>query len=329
MQPQKIEITYKTIVFTVAFLLCLALIWSIREILILLFICFIIMLALNPTVTKLEKYKIPRVLAILLIYIFVIAFFGIALAGIIPILINQTSELLKILPSSLENLQLWGFTAVDFSSQFKILETIPADIAQTVISIFSNIFSGFVILVVTFYLLIERKNLKQYSAKFIGLKNQKIVSDTFDHLELRLGSWVKGELLLMTVIGVLSYIGFLFLGLPYALPLALIAAILEIVPNIGPIISTTLAILVGLTVSPLTAMFAGIWGIAIQQIENNFIVPKIMKQAVGLNPIITILTIATGAKLGGVGGALLAVPVYLTLETIFHVLIENRRLTRN
>jgi predicted PurR-regulated permease PerM len=129
----------------------------------------------------------------------------------------------------------------------------------------------------------------------------------------------------MTSIGLLSYFGYLVLGLSYAIPLALIAGLLEIVPNIGPIIATTLAALVGLTISPLTALFAIIWGIVIQQAENNIIVPKVMKATVGLNPIITILTIATGAQLGGVGGALLAVPIYLTLETIISTLYNNKK----
>lgn len=324
MTIQKVELSYKTVVFTVAFILGLALLWSVRDILILLFICFVFMEAINPTITRMEKVHIPRPLAIIIVYILVIGIFGVALAGMVPILVNETSELIRVLPGTLENFQFFGFTAVDLSSQFKILESIPGDIAKTIFSLFSNLFSGFVILVITFYLLLERRHLNKYSLQVSGSKGQAIIVKIFNQLEDRLGSWVNGQIVLMVIVGLLSYIGYLVIGLPYALPLALIAGLLEIVPNIGPIISTALAGLIGFTVSPLLAVLAIVWGIAIQQAENNFIVPKIMKETVGLNPVVTILTIATGAKLGGVGGALLAVPIFLTIETIVRVLINKK-----
>ena len=325
MKPQRVEISYKTIVFTTLFILGLGLLWLIKDILALLFVCLIIMEALNPTIVRFEKAKFPRPVAIILVYIMVISVFGFALAGLVPLLVNQTSELLRILPNTLQGVQVFGLSAIDLSSQFKLLESIPSEIAKTVVALFSNIFSGFVILVITFYLLIERQHLSTHSSKITGTNGQHLIANVFDQLESRLGSWVNGEIILMTAIGLLSYLGYQILGLSYAIPLALIAGLLEIVPNIGPIIATALAALVGLTISPLTAVFTIVWGIVIQQIENNFLVPKIMKEAVGLNPVITILTIATGAKLGGVGGALLAVPIYLTIETIATALWKNKK----
>jgi len=326
MKPQRVEISYKTIVFTVLFLLGLFVLWSIRDILILLFICFVSMEALNPTVTKLEKYKIPRPAAIILIYVIVIAVFVVTIAGIVPILIDQTSELIRVLPSAIQNVNLYGLTAIDLSSQLKILESIPAQVTSLVISTVSNLFSGFVVLVITFYLLLERQYLDKHSRRISSdTKTHTLIAETLTRLEKRLGNWVNGELILMTVIGLMAYLGYLILGLPYAVPLAIMAGMLEIVPNIGPIITTVLAAAVGLTVSPLTALFTVLWGIVIHQSENNFITPKIMKETVGINPIITILTIATGAKLAGIGGALLAVPIYLTIETILTVLWSHKK----
>lgn len=325
MKPQRIEISSKTIVFTVAFLLSLVLLWNIRDIIILLFISLLFMEVLNPAVNSLDKLKVPRMLSIFIVYFLVIMIFSIALAGIIPALVIETSDLVKTLPATISNLNIFGFTAVDISSQFKILETLPADIAWTIVSFFSNLFTGFLIFVVTFYLLLERKNLDKYSAYTFNNRGQKIISEIFDTIEHRLAGWVNGELILMTVIGLLSYAGYLVIGLNYALPLAIIAAMLEIVPTVGPIVATVVAALIGWTISPLTALLAVIWGIVVQQLENNFIVPKIMSTTVGLHPIITILTITTGAKLGGVGGALLAVPIFIILETIVRVLIAHKK----
>ncbi|MBI2464910.1 AI-2E family transporter [Candidatus Shapirobacteria bacterium] len=327
MKPQKIEITYKTIIFTITFVLGLWLIWYIRDILTLVFLSLMFMEVLNPSVTAIEKYRVPRFVSILLIYSVVLTFIGFTLAWIIPILVTETSGLLRALPSILDNIQLMGFSAVDLSSQFTFLESVPTNVARTIIAFFSNLVNGLLVIVMTFYLLLERPHLDNHVARIFGAKAQKLINEIFIQLERRLASWVNGELILMTSIGILSYLGYLSLGLNYALPLALIAGLLEVVPTAGPILATVLAALVGLTSAPITAIFATIWGIVVQQLENNFIVPKIMSAAVGIHPIVTILTIATGAKIGGVGGALLAVPVYLTIETIVNVLLNQEKKT--
>src|SRR5690606_25972552 len=110
-----------------------------------------------------------------------------------------------------------------------------------------------------------------------------------------------------------TYVGLMLLGVPYAVPLAIIAGLLEIIPNIGPTISAIPAILVPLLVmhDPVTALFVAALYIIIQQVENNVLVPKIMQSAVGIHPLITILLIIIGLKLSGVAGAILAVPLFL------------------
>lgn len=324
MTTKKIEISYKTIIFTVLFLLSLVVLWQIRAIVILLFISFVFMEALNPAVTRFEKIKIPRPLGILLLYIIILAFIAFAVAGIVPILVDQTSALIKALPDILQNIKIFGNNnTIDFSSQFKILENVPANIAKTAISIVTNVISGFIIFFLTFYLLLEKKNFPKYSLSFFGEKGKTKFLKIVDALETRLGSWVNAELFLMSIIGILSYLGYLFLGLKYAVPLAIFAALLEAVPTIGPTLATIVASIVGFTVSPLTGFLTIGWGVIIQQLENNIIVPKIMKQTVGFNPLITILLIATGAKLAGVLGAILAVPLYLTVETIVKVITDK------
>jgi len=323
MKPVRVEISYKTIIFTFLFSLALYLLWLVRDIILLFFICFIFMEAINPTVKKLERFKIPRALAILILYIIILLVVSFAVAGIVPILVEQTTGLAAALPKVIANIKIFGASAVDIYQQFKILETLPQSIAQATFSIVNDIFSGFIVLVITFYLLLERRHFHAYSFNFFGRHKNKALK-VIDTLEGRLGSWLNAELFLMTTIGLLSYIGYLILGLNYALPLAIIAGLLEAIPNIGPTVSAVLAGLIGLTISPLTALLAVIWGIIVQQLENNVIVPKIMKETIGLNPLVTILAIATGAKLAGVGGAILAVPIYLTIETIIKVLTDKK-----
>ena len=324
MKPQKIEISYKTIIFTALLIIGLYVVWIFRDIFLLLFVCVLLTEALNPIISKLEKIKIPRSLAIILVYLVILAIISVSIAGVIPIFVEQSSGLIKTLPEIFQNLKIFGTSAVDFSSQFKLLESLPAEIAKTAVSLFSNLLTGLLTLVITFYLLHERKHIDRYSLKFFGDQGRVKILKISNLLESRLGSWVVGELLLMTIIGVLSYIAYFILGLNYALPLAVIAGLLEIVPNIGPIVASILAALVGLTISPLTALFAVIAGLIIQQTENNFITPKIMKEAVGLNPLVTILAITMGAKLAGVIGAVLAVPVFLTIQIVVGVLVDKK-----
>ncbi|MDD4937460.1 MAG: AI-2E family transporter [Candidatus Shapirobacteria bacterium] len=323
MKPKRIEISYKTIVFTVVFLLALVVLWQIRALIILLFISFVFMEALNPAVNRLERFKIPRPLGILLLYIIILAVITFAVAGIVPIFVDQTAALIKSLPDLLQNVKIFGNNAIDFSSQFKILENIPANIAKTAVSVVTNIISGFIIFFLTFYLLLEKKNFPKYSLNLLGEKGKVKFLKIIDSLESRLGHWVNAEFFLMTIIGILSYLGYLVLGLKYAVPLAIFAGLLEAVPTLGPTLATIVAAIVGFTVSPLIGILTIAWGIIIQQLENNIIVPKIMKQTVGFNPLITILLIATGAKLAGIIGAVLAVPLYLTIETIVKVLSDK------
>ncbi|MFA5750444.1 MAG: AI-2E family transporter [Candidatus Shapirobacteria bacterium] len=324
MTNKKIEISYKTIIFTVLFLLALVLLWQVRTLIILLFISFIFMEALNPAVSRLERFKIPRPLGILILYIIILTVISFAIAGIVPILVEQTSGLIKTLPETIKNIKFFGADAIDLSSQFKILENIPGGIAKTAIAVVSNVISGFIILFLTFYLLLEKKNFSQYSYDFFGEKGKQKIITIIERLELRLGSWVTAEFFLMTIIGVMSYFGYTVLGLKYTVPLAIFAGLLEAVPSIGPTIATFIAALVGFTISPMIGFLTIGVGIVIQQLENNVIVPRIMKQRIGLNPLVTILLIAAGAILGGVAGAILALPLFLTIETILKVLIVKK-----
>lgn len=325
MRPVRVEISWKTIIFTTCFFIGLALLWQLRSLILTVFVCFVFMEALNPTIVKLERLRLPRPLAIFLIYAMVIILISFAVAGIVPIIIEQTTSLITTLPNTLNSINFYGIKASDLYSQFRILDTLPGEIAKTTVSIFSNFLSAIVLLVVTFYLLLERKNFPKYGRKLLGEDRNAIFVYIIEQLEDRLGRWVSAEIILMSIIGLLSYFGYVLLNLRYALILALLAGLLEIIPNIGPVITAVLTAMVALTISPVTALLTIGWGILVHQLENNFITPKIMKETTGINPLITILAITAGAQLSGIIGAILAVPVFITIEVIFKTLMETRQ----
>jgi len=326
--PKKVEISHRTIVFTVFFLILLAFLWQIRQIIVGLFVALILMAAINPAIDKMEKMKIPRVLGIILIYILILVLVGVIIAGIIPPLVDQTSTLIARAPQFIEGL---GIPSVDpriIESQIQQLGSIPANLVKISVEILANVVAIAALLVITFYLLLERKNLNRYLHILFGGDGERKAERFIDEMEKKIGSWVRAQLTSMVIIGMLSYFGLRLLGIDFALPLALLAGLFEVVPNIGPVISSIPAILAGLAISPLMALAVAALYFLIQQIESSFIYPQIVVREVGVNPLITILSLAVGFKLSGILGAILAVPFVLLIQVIASEIFASERLKR-
>jgi predicted PurR-regulated permease PerM len=173
----------------------------------------------------------------------------------------------------------------------------------------------------SFYLLSERKTLyKKFSWVYYSEKFEKLAEEFVDEMEIQLGGWVRGQLALMLLIGFVTYITLTLLNIPYALPLAVLAGFLEILPNLGPTISAVPAVLMTFAlVSPTMAGVVLLSYVVIQQLENNLVVPRIMKAAVNVEPLTSIVLILAGVKLAGVAGALLAIPAYILLRSGFQI----------
>jgi predicted PurR-regulated permease PerM len=169
------------------------------------------------------------------------------------------------------------------------------------------------------FLTLDRAKLYKKIAWFTGKeKHLHHAKEFVDDLELQLGGWVRGQTILMTAIALMTYFGLSLLRIPFALPLAIMAGLLEILPNLGPIISAVPAVILAyLTFGPAMAAIVIALYIVIQQLENNLLVPRIMRTNAHVDPLIAILSILTGLKLAGVVGGLLAIPLYITLRAIF------------
>jgi len=321
MKKVSVEISYKTIVFTLTLLVGLWLLYQIKDVLFLFFISLILVGALNPTVASIEKRKIPRWLAICLLYLVLLSFLIGVLAGVVPPLVQQMGEFVRVFPSIVKELDFLPLDPEIIALQTRELVMVPSGILRFTASLFSNAVSLIAILVITFYLLLEHQNLDHHLLDLFGKEGERRGKRIVYELEKILGDWVRAEIILMAFVGVLSYFGFLLLGLEFALPLALLAGILEIVPNIGPLIAAIPAVLLGFLSSPLVGLATVVWCILVQQVENNALVPRVMSKVVGVNPVVTLLCLAVGIRLAGVGGAILAVPVYLTARTLLTELV--------
>lgn len=318
MKTTRIEISSKTIIFTVAFLLFLWFLFQIRNIIVLFFIGFILATAVGPLVRWGRRYKIPLPVIMFTVYLLILFVISFTVASLIPAVITQTRALAQNLPDyfarldNMFNLQFSG----DLSSSY--LAAIPSNLFKVAAGAFGNILNIFLVFFIAYYLVVERPHLHQYLAKVLDNHNgEQRAERLFLAVEKQVGGWIRGQLLLMLIIGIITYLALLGLGIPYALPLAVLAGLLEAVPNLGPTIAAVPAILMGLTISPVKALGALAMAVLIQQLENNFVVPKIMQSATGTKPLVTTLALLIGFTLGGVAGAILAMPIYLTLLTIY------------
>lgn len=316
-----IDISHKTIFFITGFLLVLWSLYQITDVIVLLFIAIIFMSALSPIVNVLEKIKVPRTLGIAIVYILVISLIAGLLTFIITPLIEETANLSVNLPQTLSKL-FPANTLVDQQVIQQELTGLSKNLLQLSLAIFNNFLALISIAVLTFYLLLERDKLDGLIAQFF-IGHEERIKSTTKKIEEKLGAWMRGQLALSLIIGSAAFLALTILGVPYALPLAILAGAMEIVPVIGPIISSIPAILVAYTISPFSALLVGIAYFIIQQLENNLIVPQVMRKAVGLNPLIIILAVAIGGKLLGVSGALLAVPIAVVVQVITEEIVKE------
>lgn len=310
---RRIDISSKTVVFIAAFGILLWILFHILDIILLFFVAFILMSALNPLVERLRKWKVPKILAVLLVFLLTLAgIISLLTAGLSP-LVSQTGNLVQRLGETINSLLQTNI--VDQSVIQQEVSKFSAQVVSFTLDLFKNLISWISVLVVTIYMLFDREKMENYVTSFFGERQDK-VKILLRKIEDKLGAWLHGQVLLSAVVGTLVYIGLIILGVEYALPLAIIAALLEVVPVIGPIISAIPAVLIGLTISPLFAALIGGLYLAVQQIENQIIVPQVMKRAVGLNPLLVILAVSIGGRLLGIAGALLAVPIAVVIQLI-------------
>ncbi len=319
-ERQTLNLSYLSIIRVLLVLLVLFFLYLVREIVAILFIAVILSSAFDPWVDWLQKLKFPRAISILIIYVIMIGILSLAIVLIVPPVVEQLGQLAKNLPFYYDRL-LGGISKITEGGFVQpslpaVLKTFSANLGGATKSIFSTltgIFGGLIsfvmVLVIVFYITVEENLIKRTIYALIPDQDRKHISDLVDRMQKKMGMWLRGQLALMLAVGILTYIGLTILGVKYALILAIIAGLLEVIPFIGPWLSAVPAILIGFSDSLTKVVLIALLYLVVQQLENNIIVPKVMQKAVGMNPIIVITAVLVGAKLGGVVGALLAVPV--------------------
>jgi len=321
--PLKIDISHRTVIFIATFILGIWVTYLILDLLLIIFVGIILMSALTPLINFFVRLKIPKVLSIILTYIIIILMVAGVLISILPPLIEQTNRLSQALPRLITS--IFDSPFIDKNVFQSEVTALSRNIFSLTLAAFHNFLTIVFLLVLTFYLLLDRERLEVKTAALFG-NHEGRIKRLIVEIEDKLGAWFRGQLLLSVIIGVLAYIGLIILNIPFALPLAILAGFLEVVPIIGPIISSLPGILLALTTSPVLALAVATMFFVIQQAESHIIVPQVMKRAVGLNPLVVILAIAVGSRLLGIVGALLAVPIAVVAQIIVTEVIERRKI---
>jgi predicted PurR-regulated permease PerM len=304
--------------------------WLIRNVLFLIFISLLVATGIEPVVNWLRKKgPFSRSTGILTIYLLVFGLLALVLFLAIPPLAQEGQQLvakfsdpqqLKILIANIDNEFLRNIATSAYENAGSLLQNaqVSAQAVNIGLGIFEVLFSFGTVLVIVFYWLNEKSTLKRFI--FSRMDNdRKMYWDTlWDNVEKKLGAWMRGQLLMMLFIGVMAGIGYTIMGVKFAFALAVIAGLTELIPLIGPYIGGAPAVLVALTQSLTLAIIVLVFIVILQLIEGNILVPRVMESAVGVSPLTVIIGILIGTTLGGVGGALIAVPLAAAVQVMIN-----------
>ena len=333
-----VDISTGIIFRTILILLGIWFLYIIRDIVAILFIAVIITAAIEPIVNRMNQKRIPRSLAVSIIYILLFAIIGSFIYFLIPPLTSQFQDFSQNFPTYIEKstgffrgLENLGQSHnLSFTEQ-NFLQGVSDNITQYSLNIFSTtigVFSGFisilVIMSLTFYMSVKKDGMKNFVIAVTPSKYQNYAVSAAERIKIKIGRWMHGQLFLMFIVFAMDFLALYFLNVPYALILAILGGLSEIIPYLGPIISAVPAILLGFLVSPLIGILVAVAYIIIQQAESHIITPQIMKKVLGLNPIVVILALLIGAKIGGVLGAILSVPIATAASVFVNDLVEKK-----
>lgn len=330
-----IEISSGTILRTVFILLLLWFLFLVRDIIFLVFISVIIVSAIDPIVDWFQEKKVPRSLTVIVIYIFAISIFTIAFSFLIPPLVSEIRGLGENFPRFMETLVGYFRVVRDYTAAHNFQENIvsfTSEIAAKIseagqsifnrtISFIGGIFEFVIILSIAFYMSIQERGIKKFFASLMPKEHREYVTDLVERIQFKMGRWLQGQIFLMFLVFVLDYLGLLLIGAPYALILALISGLLEIIPYVGPVIAIIIATTVSFMHGPLIGFLVLGLFVLVQQLEGYVFTPLVMKKAVDLNPVLIILALMVGAKLGGVMGIIVAVPLVTVAREIVNDII--------
>lgn len=337
----QVSITTGTVAVAILSVLVVALLWYLLDIVLIVLTAVVIASATEPGIRGFVRWGLPRVLAVLLLYLIVLAVFFCVLFFFLPPVLDDAATFLTQLPDTLRALQLsdkLDASPLSFSGLASLLSSADflrgasANLAQSGANVFTTLaafFGGIVsfalVVVFSFYFSVQETGVDDFLRVVTPVKYHDYVLGLWKRSQDKIGKWMQGQLLLAALVGVILYLCLTVLGIPYALLLAVLAAIFELIPVFGQFLAAIPAIAVAAVDGGITQglIVAGVY-IVVQQFEAHLIYPLVVKKVVGVPPLLVILALLVGGKLAGFIGVLLSVPVAAALQEFISD-IEARR----
>jgi predicted PurR-regulated permease PerM len=317
---------------------------EISDIIILFLVSLLFAAALDPTIDKLETYKIPRGISAAIIILLIISVFGLFIYSMVPLLSDQLSDLggrlgiffetlssgnlqvpdllqpfVNELASELEGVNFSATIQDQLLNYSRELSGLAGNFLETIKNISSGLSNFLFVLVLTYFMTVEEQEIDKFILRISPNKYGAYITNKIKNIKQKVGDWLRGQIVLMIVVGAFTYVGLLILGTDYAFTLALIAGVTELIPVIGPWIGLVAAIPVAINQGGSMLLWVTILYFIIQRLENNLFVPVIMKKATGLNPIVVILAMLIGNKFLGFVGIIISIP----LTAILSIFLED------
>ena len=325
-----VHITSGSIVTVLLFLALAALLWFLKDLVLILVTAVVIASAMEPAVNFLTKRRVHRVLSVILVYLFVFGAFLSALFIFIPPLLGDAADFLSRLPQTLSAINIsdathgllpWG-TVGDQISSADLLRNISKTLSDTTGGVFTTLSAFFggltsfvLIIVFSFYFSVQETGVDDFLRVITPIKEQAYVLNLWKRSQEKIGKWMQGQLILGVIVGILLYLGLVILGIPNALMRAVIAGLFELIPVFGQILAAIPALVIGFSDGGVTALLlvAGLY-LVVQQFEAHLIYPVVVKKVVGVPPLLVIIALIVGAKLAGFLGILLSVPIAAAIQ---------------
>jgi len=339
----QVSITPGTVITTIIIAAGAYAIWVLHSLVLLVLTAIVIASAIEPGVAFFVKRKIPRVLAVLVMYLVVFGTLFSVIYFFFPPVLEDAQNFISVGSQYLDNFNIPGATSGvlpsiggDKSQLNSVLEglltfrsafTDPSvGVLKLVSTFFGGVFSLVLVIVLSFYFAVQDTGVEEFLRIVTPAKNEDYVVGLWHRAQRKIGLWMQGQLLSSLIGGVIAYLGLLILGVPYALLLAAVTAAAMLVPIFGSFISAIPAVAIAFTTGDITLalIVAGLY-LIINQFEAHLIHPLVVNKVVGIPPLLVILALIVGGDLAGFLGVVLAIPVAAALRELVNDFAKGKR----
>lgn len=339
-----IDISFWTMIKAAVLAILIAGVWYLRDVVIVVLLAIVIASAVDPAAKWFTKLKIPRIFGVIIVYFSALFILFLTFYFVIPPLLGEVLDFVSFLPQFIDNVlspQSPIFSIVPSLPDVLInslkniavqLEQSVPEITYGVASVTSAIFGGvlnFVLMIViSFYLSVQESGIENFLRIVTPVRHEEYIIGLWKRSQKKIGKWLQGQILLGLLVGIFVFLGLTILGVKYALLLAILSAVFEIIPVFGPVMAAIPAIAVAAIQSPVLGLSTLGLYVIVQQFENHLIYPLVVRKTIGVPPLLVIIAIVVGGKLAGIYGIVLSVPLSAVLIEFLNDLAERKRKAR-